>query len=113
MALGGVLGVPDGRTAVQAGDLYTVLSLAAVAALAEAGGDVGNLDTVLILAAVAALPEYEVCHVSLSRVAATSLMKAADRAVLREDPWTSPKVALYCVTSSASSMKRASVTVPT
>lgn len=108
----GVLGVADGRATGEFGDFDTVLILGAVAALLEAG-NLCYLYTVLVLAAVAALPKYEGCHVSLSMEAAASLMKAADLAVLRAAPWTSPKVALYWATSSSSSMKSALVTVPT
>lgn len=109
---GGVFRVADGRTTGEFGDLYALCAITAVAALLESG-DLSYFDAVLVLAAVAAFPEHEGYHVSLSMEAATSLMKAADLAVLRAAPWTSPKVALYWAISSSSSMKSALVTVPT
>lgn len=58
----GVLGVADGGTTGQVGDLNAVLTCTAVAALTEAGGDVGYLNAVLTSAAVTTLPEHKVVH---------------------------------------------------
>ena len=92
-----MLGVTHSRAAGQVSDLHAVLTVPAVAALPEAGGDVGNFDAVNPLAAVAALVEVQLQSSQdvPSRVLMWFVTYSVVSAALMADACMSSKVALY------------------